>query len=157
MEQKKTIRFDLLERGKFDDIPSDQARFFVRHFSGNCRNLQACENIVKKFFYIKPRVVFSMIYFLCDFRYRNKYPKSQHKKEYEEEIARKYLKLMYGWSDTEYDKNKSVLKLNQDFFKDLHSKIGLTKEECKKLGIEVKVEKIKIREKRENDLFSFGG
>jgi len=151
--------FKALQAGRLDLCEDKFAFPVMRWMSGAVENLDICTKANIYFFKLKPKIIFSILA-CCPKKGFVKYPKKTKEKENEIlEILRPYLKKLYSWSDKELETNKQIINImidKEDFLQELNQKLGFTKEECKKLGINYKVEKYEFKSKpATKDLFSF--
>ncbi len=131
--------------GKLEAIPNNFSFPLMRWLSGNPHNLEACEFINTKFFFIPPQMVFSLLN-LTTKKGFTKYPKGlkAEKENKTTTLIKESIKTYHSWSELEYNKNLEVVEKflsDKDFYQILNEKIGFSKEECKLLGLKYEVKK----------------
>lgn len=135
----------LLCSGNLNEVNPSMAFPLMRWMSGKETNLEQCAKIDEIFFKVPPSIIISLLYTNCKGGFF-KYPKAVKEVESDkEEIIRKYLKQIYGWSNFEYNKNKKTLMLlNINWGEFINQKIGLDKKEAKLLGVLYETKKQKF-------------
>lgn len=132
-----------LREGKIENIPDNMLRTLTIWSSGYWKNTNLCNFINKHFFFVKPKILISLLSLGIDKNQRFiRYPKSAKDKDDKLEIIKPYLKKIYKWGEREFNFQKNIvigLMTDKKFLNDLNKKVGFDKSECKKLGIEFKV------------------
>lgn len=131
-----------LSAHRIDEVDPKFAFPLLRWMSGKPENLAATAYINELFFKVPPTVVISLLSVNCKGGFF-KYPKAtKEEKSAKEELLKEKIKQLYKWSDSEYEKNKTVVNLID--VNEINKIIGLDKKECKILGVEYGERKYKF-------------
>lgn len=137
-------------------IDSGKMLPLLRWFSYNENNIDKVNKINQTAFWSDKKVVYAGLYYNIDksqkfIKYLKKTKQEQN--EVLMDCLKKYLKI----SKSELIKNWHIIEpqLTKEFLQELALKCGLEQKECKELGVDFKVAKIKEVKEKPKGLFAF--
>lgn len=132
----------MLEDEKKEEIVKPKPKPFVMALypriimsSGNPENLEIFAFANRNFYWV-PADLMEAFMQIAKPKY-GKYPKKQIEEEENEKIKviKPYIKQIYGWSEREFNLNQHILLTDTQTLTELSKLVGMSKAECKTLGI----------------------
>ena len=146
-----------LYSGNLEECKNNMLFPILRWTTGNKDNIPTSNLANKYFFFVKPEVIKSILYYGLPKKYVTKYPKKI--KTENSFIYDKYIKQYFGYN---YKEMNLLIPVLEEKLKDKQFKIkiatffGLDKKECKQLGLDYKeLTKDQLSSKKPKSLFDF--
>jgi len=140
-----------LYSGKIEECKNHMLFPILRWTTGHTKNIEIANLANKYFFYVKPEIIKSILYYGLPIKYVSRYPK---KIKPDNSFVFKYIQEYFNYSYKELNFLIPILNLkleNKEFKIKLSQFFGLDKKENKQLGIDYKYfDKTKIPQKSAN-------
>ena len=148
--------FKALQQGDISGIKDSQLFILNRWTSGNRKNLPACAQVNRAFYFTKPRWLLQFLAYNMSYAPFVRMPKPTKCYREKFDIIAGALKKLYGWSDRVINLSKSlIIQLCDDkkLIEELSGRAGWDDKQRKLFGLGVK--KFEAKKQQVQSLFSY--